>query len=603
MKKRIAILASICLVAAIAVLTGTTQMTFAASEVRVDTVEKLEQAIHDAGSSSGNTVIVLEPRGGGYELNDEIRVPGRTTVDLNGQVVRFSHGEYAFKLAGHYSSIKDGTVEGAGIRVYSSGDSITGLKINGAPDKGIYMHGKYASLRRIENNTINGLEKGQSVSRNQCGIHIEKGATCGNIRENNILNCKYHAIRINGYRHMKSSEMGASAKDICDNTIKNCGGDGISVYYGSHVRRISRNVLQNIGGHDTKTNGDFAITINAGRKFDTYAEEITDNEIDGVTFAGIVVFGKERTGGGQNTVMNSGKKAGYLKGDISGNVVRHAGSVAKTVNWKKNGKKPYPCEAAIYVDSYAKVNGDIHHNTIEDCWMDGISVITASEVQSVTDNVIRKNKEKYGVRGSGIGVKDSSCVNGNISGNKINRAAYHGILVNNGSSVSGEVSRNRISNTAGSGVFVASSSALKSVTGNTILKSGDYEVFTGKKGRISSLSGNVIKHNNKKTAAVISNAGGSYITKISGNKLSGKYGAGFRINSPKVKVSIIKNSLTSKAKTTFMSINGCKSKTITIRKNKIKGSGKGVGILIRKSKSKIRGNSIKRVSTKIKKVR
>lgn len=641
MKKKTMFLTLVCTVAAMAALMATTALVFAEDDeaalnneqvmsneqvlssepvleedldqvdepvqgedpvLKVESVDQLYQAIEEAreyAEQYHNTFIVLDPipNGGDYVLSQEIYVPAKVTIDLNGQTVVYKSGNYAFYLQGDYSSITDsrekfcGTIVGSGIKVRGNNPngSVTNTTILGAPEAGIMIRDGNV-LGNIENCCIDGSSVNVSVDPNQYGIRIFKRGVCGDIKYNTISNTKYHAISLNGSAKASPCD-GGVAGDIEGNVIENCRGDGISVYHGSHVGKITNNKVNNIGGHDTGINGDFAITVNAGSNYKTYAEEITDNVVNGTTFAGIVVFGREKENGGKHGI-------GYVSGDISGNVVVHSGTQAKKVNWAKSGKKPCVCEAAIYVDDNGVVYGDIHHNTVKDSYMDGISVISNAEAQNIHDNKIIRSKATYGVRGSGIAVKDGALVRGSIYNNTINNVGYQGFFVNSKSKVLGSFRNNKIYKAKSNGIFINQSGSVKTISKNTIKNSGTYGVFTGKKGKITTLSSNQIMHNNKKTMAVISNGGGSYIKKISGNTISGKFSVGILIKSSKIKNSILSNNMTSKVKSTFISLNGCKKK-ISIKKNKIKGNGQGTGIRLTKSKAAIKSNSIKKVSTKI----
>ena len=596
----------ICVAAAVAALIGTTALVFAddaagTDVVTVNSVGELEQALMDAKENPGTLIVLGQPgQGIQYNLNESFGVPANTTIDLNGQTVN-SASSCAFELYGDYSSITDnsnaggGTIKGGEITVYGYNPNgfVSNISVIGAPYAAVAIIGGGNVLGNIENCYFDGSGSGVTPDPDQIGIRLKYNGECGDIRNNTIVNMKFHGISLNGPSASKDEpNNGCVAGDIEGNIIKNCRGDGVSIYHGSHVGRITGNTLENIGGHDSSPHADFGITVNAGGEHYTYAEEITNNVIKNNTYAAIVVFGRENTKKGIHGI-------GYCSGDISGNTIIQSGNVAKNIDWGKSGKKPYGCEAAIYIDDNAIVYGDIHDNVIQDCYMDGISVLSSSEVQNIYNNKITKNKEKFGVRASGIAVKSEAQVNGDIYNNKVNNAGYEGFFVNTKSKILGSFHDNTINKTKLNGVFVGAGSNVKTITGNTISNSKQYEVFVGQKGKIMDLSKNKIIHNNKKTIAVISNASGSYIKKIANNQVSGKYSVGFRIKTPKVKVSILSNNMTSKVKSTFMSIENCKSKTITIKQNKIKGNGSGTGIWIRNSKSVIKKNSIKRVSTKI----
>ena len=242
--------------------------------------------------ANGPVTVRLEE---GVTVENYIDVPQNVTLDLNGQTVNGG-----VSLTDDGASVINGIINEGEVSVMTEDPTgtISNMTINDAPEEAI----------------------------------IIQSGSIGNIEYNMINNSGYHGIRL---------EKDASAEDITGNTLTGCRGDGISVYFGSHCGAISYNTLTNTGGHDTGGNGDFAITVNGSDSQKSYAEEITHNEIDGITYAGIVVYGGSKKSG-------SGC-GGELAGDIAYNTVKNAATYTKNKE----------CEAAIYVDSHAVVKGDI----------------------------------------------------------------------------------------------------------------------------------------------------------------------------------------------------------------------------------------------------
>ena len=139
----------------------------------------------------------------------------------------------------------------------------------------------------------------------------------------------------------------------------------------------------------------YAITVNAGCKHDTYATEITNNEINGITYAAIVVYSQSR---GSNASATQHK--GYVIGDISGNKITNNATYKKGTNWAKNAK--IECQGAIYVASYADVKGSIHHNTISTTYDDGIDIRDHATVTNINDNTINNAYLQYNGHDDGL---------------------------------------------------------------------------------------------------------------------------------------------------------------------------------------------------------
>ncbi len=483
----------------------------------------------------------------GFDLDDTLDINEAITVDFDGNTIRNTSGsDYAVQLNRNGASVTNGTLSKGGIRV--SGDdskgTITRMKINNAP--GFAIDAESAGIGTIDGNTIKASGD--------------------------------HAIYLWNY---------AKAGDITNNTITSCKGHGITIYRGSHAGNIKKNTIKNVSG--THYYGEYAITINSNNCGETYAKSITHNTIENVKNAGIVVFSMKK---GSNS--SSSKYDGYVKGDIAYNTVKYAGKAAKNVNFGKSTKVEN--QGAIYIDSYAVVRGDIHHNKISNSYMDGINVIVGAKVKNIYNNTI--NKTGYG----GISVKTSSIVSGDIRNNTIKAARYQGIFINSSSKVKGKIAKNKIISSKQNGIFVCKKGMANVVAGNTITNAKLYGVITSEGGKINTLKGNTISTTDAKNGISIIANTKTYIEKITGNKISGRYNCGIRVKSPTKKMYVTSNVLkcgNPKGKrSSGVSVEFAK-KGISIKKNKITGNGTGIGIFTRSSKASISGNKLVRTGGKI----
>ena len=546
------------------------------------------------------------------------------TLDLGGHTFSSSSEKYLFDIQGSNVSLINGTINNGGVQI--TGDDSTGelkgLTINNAPAYGIYVYrtGKIGNITgntinssnnvsvniqgglvsgSIDNNTISGCKAGSTgalylyggaevgggitgntiKNASGMGIRLFSGSHSGDISSNVISGAGDSAIKLDGDKSSSSND-GCSAGDIINNRITGCKGSGIAVYNGSSCGRISGNYLENIGGaHNDK--GDYGITVNSGCRHKSFAAEITNNEIINVTSAGIVVFS-----GPDGKVSHEWQDNGYIQGDIAYNTVKNAPSL-KIANRTR---------ASIYVDNHARVYGDIHDNIVENSVYDGISIISYSSVHSIYRNSVT------GAKICGIAIKDSSAVSGDIFENTVSAAKEQGVMINNKSVVKGTVYGNAILSPGINGIFVTNGAKANIIRGNTINKAGTYGVIAGNKGRINQVVSNIIVVNNAKAGmGIICNSPKCLISKISSNRISGKYHTGIRVKSPAGKVTIKSNILkTSSPKGKRSTGISCEKATkLTVTGNKIAGNKTAPGILLIKCKGSVKSNSIKKCSIKI----
>lgn len=567
--------------------------------IEVSSMAELTKVL-SRGSQQGVPLIVrLMDSDNGYSTASTLSVPDKVTLDLNGHTISGSI-KYIVTLAGTGASVKNGTLSGGGVRVDwgAEAGSITKLKIKNARDHGIIVSGKMKTISGstiidpydtgiyVYGGKVTGGIKNNTIRAAHIGIRLFNDGVSGKISGNTIANCSYHGISLNG---ATSSTVCSHSGDIISNKLTNCRGDGISIYEGAHVGKITKNVLTDIGGHDSKSNGDFGIIINAGQ-YKSYAKEITHNTLSGVTCAGIVVY--SGPGGSSKKWQNHG----YVSGDIAYNKVSKTATIKKKVNWDKKSK--YACEGAIYVDAHAKVKGSIHHNTVNTSYDNGVCVLGYSSVKNINNNTIRNTSN------AGISITSKSKVLGTIKNNKISNSKRYGLFVNNGSSVKGRIEGNTISNIRINGIFMSQKSKAGVVNKNTIKNAKQYGVIAGAKSKIATLSNNTIVVNRAKDGIGIISNTGCYIKTIKGNKISGKYNCGIRVKTPTGRVKVLSNTLKAgnpkSKKSTGISVEGCR-KGISIKGNKITGNNTSVGIYVKSSRSSIKKNKVRKSRGKVSK--
>ena len=145
--------------------------------------------------------------------------------------------------------------------------------------------------------------------------------------------------------------------------------------------------------------------------------------------------------------------------------------------------------------------------------------------------------------------------------------------VNSSSKVKGLISSNTITKARGNGIFVSNSARANIVKKNTVTNAGLYAVIAGGKGRINQVTGNTLSVNNARKGLVILCNKKCLITKITGNKITGKFNAGIRIISPAGKVTVKSNKITSsnpKGKRSVGISTTSAKKKVKISGNKIK---------------------------------
>lgn len=441
--------------------------------ISVSSTDSLQRILNSRPGADSLVTVRLESTGSPYQINGTrpISIPDNVTLDLNGQTVT-SDPPYAFNIQGTNASIMNGTIKSGGIRVTnrdtSTTGTISGVTLQDPQETGIYLNG--SAIGDITGNTIN--------NAGYIGLRLFSGSSSGDITDNTISKSADHAISLNG-SSSASTNNGSSAGDITGNIITGCKGHGISLYHGSHCGKINNNQLTSLGGahHDV---GDYAITVNSGCAFETYASEIISNKIDGITFAGIVVHSAKK---GKESSAAYGKA--YVKGDIAYNTVKNAATYTKNKE----------CQAAIYVDSYATIYGAIHHNKVQNCYDDGICVLKNSYVGKIYSNTVKN------IRNYGISAKGNSSI-GQVTGNTIsmkNARKGMGVFSNTGCHI-GKISGNKITGKYTVGIRIIAAKKKVTITSNKMVS-----------GNPSSVQSRGISANNCSNLVIKKN-------KITGNK-------------------------------------------------------------------------------------
>ena len=112
------------------------------------------------------------------------------------------------------------------------------------------------------------------------------------------------------------------------------------------------------------------------------------------------------------------------KGNIEGNTLYNIGTYKPSKEWKKEIAKggKVGAHVGIYVDTHARVYGDICENSITKSSQHGIYLRVGSIVNNIHSNTIKNVKE------DGISVL-SSKVTGSVYNNKVTNAKRAGLYV------------------------------------------------------------------------------------------------------------------------------------------------------------------------------
>lgn len=264
-----------------------------------------------------------------------------------------------------------------------------------------------------------------------------------------------------------SKVLGSHVGDIKENTITKCTGDGIGIYHASYCGAIINNTLDTIGGNHNGGDGDYGIIIDSMMKADTYCTKIAGNNIKNVTYAGIAVYS-----GPARSTSTIYQDTAFVKGNIENNTLKNCGIYKPSAGWKQEiaagGKQG--CLSAIYVDTHARVKGDICNNTIDKTGEHGVYIHLCSYVSNIYGNTISNVKE------AGIEVYQSTVTN-EIYENVITNSGTNGIAAGEKGVVKGAIRNNTITTTGQCGVYL-DKSQMNTVKNNKI--SGVKKIFDEK---------------------------------------------------------------------------------------------------------------------------
>jgi len=438
-----------------------------AEELTASDLSEMQDCLSEASSkASKQEPYTVSVEAGNYTLNYEISVPSYTTLHFEKGTKINCKGNYAIRITSSDNATVDGGYfSGAGILVTGgSGTTIKNTTIDGAPEFGIAFKNDTGKNNLIQGNTVkNGAGRfsitllgatyrgdidGNTIQKApDIAMYLYNSKMKGDITGNTIKNCKMSAF----YAGITSID-----GDIRNNTITNVKGNGIGIYHGSHVNAIDGNKLDGIGGKNSGFNGDNGIMINAdegpGKKATpTYAKCITNNIIKNVTYSGINMY--SGPSGGKESNANQDKA--YVKGDIKGNKIYNVGTYKHSKDWKKEIQKggKIGTQNGIYVDTHARVYGDICENTVTKSNQHGIYIRVGSIVKNIYNNTITNVKE------DGISVMKAK-VTGTIKNNKITKAKRAGIYVREGATVN-KVSGNKFKQVTFKDIATASDGKIK----------------------------------------------------------------------------------------------------------------------------------------------
>ncbi len=437
-----------------------------AKEASVSSIGDMQDMLSEArGSASEEDPYIISVEAGSYKLKSSIEIPDYTTLSLDkdAYINCKSTGEFAIRISNRKSAaVEGGCFSGAGILV-KGGDniSITNTVIENPVYAGIVFKDTNNECS-VSGNTVNNskkfsiaflgaefegdIEENTITKSAEIAIYIYNSTLTGDIASNNIKNCKATAVY---------AGQSAIDGDIRENTIKNVKGNGINIYHGSHVNAIDGNLLDGIGGRDSGFNGNTAISLNAdegpGKKaFKTYAKKIVNNTIKNVTYSGIALY--SGPSGGKESSANQDKA--FIKENIEGNKLYNIGTYKHSKNWKKEIAKggKIGAHVGIYVDTHARVYGDICKNEIIKSSQHGIYLRVGSVVKNIYDNNIKNVTE------DGISVSSSK--------------------------VTGSIHNNKITNAKRAGLYVRENSVINKVSGNTFKQIGFKSVAIVPSGKI-----------------------------------------------------------------------------------------------------------------------
>ncbi len=592
-------------------------------KITVKNATEFTNAISNAKkNATKNNVYEITLSSGNYTLESGIAIPSYTdilttkgtTININGQITMNANSSLSligstFNYTGKSSSyavyvkpgannvkISNGTIKGGGIYIKQAKNiNVNSISIKGYKENGIYA--LESSLKAVKSITCQGGETGiffklsSADEINACnissfsstGIELYTGCSIkGNISNNKIFNGKGTAILLTGPTNKIN---GSVARDIINNNIKNCTGDGIGIYHASHCGVISNNYLDTIGGNHNGNEGDYGIIVDSMMKANTYCTQISKNTVKNVTYAGIAVYS-----GPSASLSNIYQDTAYVEKNIENNVLENCGTYKPSKNWEKEVKKG--CLSGIYVDTHARVKGNICNNTVKGTGEHGIYVHLCSFVKNIYNNTVENTVEV------GIEIYHST-VTGNIYNNVIKNAGTDGIACGDVSTVKGKVYNNKISSSKQCGIYLTNSK-VKTIEKNTISGAKKEGIYIRDKSTVQNINNNKVSINNYKTGCGIKDVDNSKVNNIAKNTITGKMVYGIRIVKSSSNVSITGNKITTSNPSgklfTIIFIDGDKSKTFNIKNNTASGNKTNYGIRIDNGKANIINNEVSKAT-------
>lgn len=438
----------------------------------------------------------------------------------------------------------------------------------------------------IRKSTVNGSVYKNSIEKTrESALQLfTKGIVTGKINNNSILNTKGIGIILTG--PTKTTE-GSTSGNIENNTIKNCTGDGIAIYHGSHCGEIIKNVLEKIGGNHNGGDGDYAIIVDSNMKANTYCTRIAENTIKDVTYAGIAIYS-----GPAQSLDNKFQDTAYVEKNIEKNTLNNCGTYKNSKDWKTEiaagGKQG--CLSGIYIDTHARVKGDICNNTVDKTGEHGVYIHLCSYVKSINNNTIKNCKE--------VGVEIyRSTVLSNIENNKIINSGTDGIAIAEYSKVNGNVIGNTIEATGEAGVYLKTST-LSKIQNNVMKAVKTVGIYLNEKSNINDIIANTISMNNSNDGFGIKVIETSKIKNIKNNTISGKMTYGIRIMGLKENAEISNNSISTNNETnkdfSAVYLIGNASNKFNVKNNKVIGNKTRYGIRVLQGKADILNNTVQK---------
>lgn len=480
-------------------------------ELSINSTDGLKQTIKEANNNASSSK-VYKLKVSNVNYNGKINLPSYTAMICDASAPstfsKISLDEYSLlslynskadtpTISSDHVSVIGGICDGD-LKVDGSNVSAIGLTLS----KGNVIKVTGGKVDRISYNTITNGD-GQ-------GIKVYESATVTSVDHNTVNGATQRGILVDGV-----------CKEVSYNKISDVKWDGIGVYHGGNGGDIHHNTLKNIGGLHNGVKelniGDYGIQIDATCDKVTSCKSIHHNTISHVTYSGISVFSGEKY-----------KKKSKVTGSIYNNTISYVGTFNS--KYAQNG-------CGIYLDTYAVVNGSIHHNTVKKARKNSIymynhSYLGGSIHHNTVDSLSQKDFD---------GIKILDCT------------------------IKGSIYSNTVKNIPRFGIVVQGESQVQKIYNNTVTKCGSYGL-------------GVLQNTIKVT---IDN------NKLSGNKSNSIYTPG-KLVKPTIRLSSVKNMKSKKAVLKFKKASSHSKVFIyqgtSKKKLSKKGSTKGNSYTVKKLK-------------------